>query len=134
VASLVHPFTATGSLCDDTAAFEAAIPPVVEAVYAHLLIAVLHAVDAIRRQLLPLALVRFPPWDRVLATDEVLVRSRLPLEDVPLEVVPEGGVDDRHCLHLAALPEHRQALLRVVEMADWTPWSSPLRIPTFKSR
>jgi hypothetical protein len=54
----------------------------------------------------------------VLAAEQVLVRPRLPVEDVALELVPEGRVDDRDRLHLAALREDGQAFLRVVEVAE----------------
>jgi hypothetical protein len=37
---------------------------------------------------------------------------------VPLEFVPEGRIDDRDRLHLAALREHGQALLCVVEVRE----------------
>jgi hypothetical protein len=41
---------------------------------------------------------------------------RAPVEDVALELVPESRVNDRNRLNLAALREHGQALLRVVEV------------------
>ena len=52
------------------------------------------------------------------AGEQVFAGPGLPVEDVPLEVVPEGGVDDWHGLHLAALREHGEALLGVVEVAE----------------
>jgi hypothetical protein len=54
----------------------------------------------------------------VLAAEQVLVWLRLPVENVPLEFVPEVRVDDRHRLNLAALREDGQAFLRVVEVSE----------------
>ena len=57
VPRLVHPLTRGLPHGHDAAPSEAAIPPVVQAVNAHRLIAVLDPLDPIRRQLLLLALL-----------------------------------------------------------------------------
>ena len=117
VPGLVHPFARRLAGCDDPGPFEASVPPPVEAVDAHRLVAVLDRSILSGGSFLFLVL-RVPAGDGVLAAEQVLVRLRLPVEDVPLEVVPERGVDDRDRLHLRALREDGEASLCVVEVPE----------------
>lgn len=86
--------------------------------HAHRLVAVLDAVDAVRREFLLLALLRVPARNRVLAAEKVVLRLRCPVENVPLELVPDCRIGDRDGLDLATLAEHGQPLLSVVEVPE----------------
>jgi hypothetical protein len=63
-----------------------------------------------------------------------VVRLRAPIEDVPLQFVPEGRVDHRYRLHLAALGEDRQALLGVVEVPELHPLKGAFADPDLQQQ
>jgi len=77
---------------------QAGIPPLVQAVDGHRLVAELGD------ELLRLVSVRA----HAAAAEQVFVRHRLPSENVTLELLPESRVYDRNGLNLAALREDGQ--------------------------
>lgn len=68
------------------------------------------------------------------ATEQVLVRLRSPVEDVPLELVPKRRIHDRQRLHLAALREDREPPLRVVEVTKLHTLESALADALFEQQ
>ena len=103
---------------------EAGVPPLVQTVDAHRLVPVLS--DELLSGLVPVRSLGSP-------RQRVLVRLRAPVEDVPLELVPEDRLDDRDRLHLAALREDRQTL-GVVEVSEPNALESTLADASLSSR
>jgi hypothetical protein len=125
VPGFVHLLAAALALRDNPGTFKACVPPVVEAVAAHRLVAVLGDKPLPR-------LVSVRPDGA--AAEQVLVRPRLPVENPALEVIPERRVDDWDRLTFAALPEDRQAPLGVVKVPELDVAKLALAEPAFQEQ
>src|SRR5262245_33564626 len=93
----------------DARALEAAIPPAMQAVDSHLLVAVLG--DELLARHVPIRAHRPPAEKKVIGPS-------LPFDDVSPEVVPEACLDDRQRLNLAALGLEGDLLADVVEVLE----------------